>query len=246
VTGDELEAAASADLAEAFLDSLCTDENGVSPNKSPLVMLRALRQRVCRAPTSRNAARSRASTGSELHLSRVLLWWRPGAHRAPRLEVPLRERCQQVERVGYADNCGRDVLRIGDIATFKVSSLPAVVAGVSWSPSPCQDLSAAGAYAGLGGSRSRVFWDWWRLEEGRRAAGYASRILCLENVPGLATSNAGAEPPFDPDDSDPDPAAYSSRKPAPLTESWEVDPGMDSGCEISRPPNGGTRRSQRR
>jgi hypothetical protein len=46
--------------------------------------------------------------------------------------------------------------------------------------------------------------------------------------------------PIDPDS---DPAA---RKPAPLAESREVDPGMDSGWETSHPPSGGTRRSPRR
>jgi DNA (cytosine-5)-methyltransferase 1 len=93
----------------------------------------------------------------------------------------------------YADNWGRGVLRVGDIATLKVSDLPAIPVGLSWSSSPCQDLSLAGTRAGLSGSRSRVFWDWWGLTKGLCAIGCAPRIVCLENVCGLATSNRGAD-----------------------------------------------------
>jgi DNA (cytosine-5)-methyltransferase 1 len=93
----------------------------------------------------------------------------------------------------YADNWGRDVLRVCDIATLEISDLPATVVDLSSASSPCQDLSLAGGRAGLGGRRSRAFWDWWRLVEGQRAIGCAPRMVLLENVPGLLTSNGGAD-----------------------------------------------------
>jgi DNA (cytosine-5)-methyltransferase 1 len=53
---------------------------------------------------------------------------------------------------------------------------------------PCQDLSVAGKRAGLGGSRSGLFWEICRLLDETRAENFI-----LENVPGLLSSNQGAD-----------------------------------------------------
>jgi DNA (cytosine-5)-methyltransferase 1 len=53
---------------------------------------------------------------------------------------------------------------------------------------PCQDLSVAGKRAGLGGSRSGLFWEICRLLDETRAQNFI-----LENVPGLLSSNGGAD-----------------------------------------------------
>jgi DNA (cytosine-5)-methyltransferase 1 len=53
---------------------------------------------------------------------------------------------------------------------------------------PCQDLSVAGRRAGLGGSRSGLFWEICRLLDETRAQNFI-----LENVPGLLSSNQGAD-----------------------------------------------------
>jgi DNA (cytosine-5)-methyltransferase 1 len=53
---------------------------------------------------------------------------------------------------------------------------------------PCQDLSVAGKRAGLGGQRSGLFWQICRLLDETRAQNFI-----LENVPGLLSSNQGAD-----------------------------------------------------
>ena len=53
---------------------------------------------------------------------------------------------------------------------------------------PCQDLSVAGKRAGLGGSRSGLFWEICRLLDETKA-----QTFILENVPGLLSSNDGAD-----------------------------------------------------
>ena len=53
---------------------------------------------------------------------------------------------------------------------------------------PCQDLSVAGKRAGLGGSRSGLFWEICRLLDETRAQNFI-----LENVPGLLSSNQGKD-----------------------------------------------------
>jgi len=53
---------------------------------------------------------------------------------------------------------------------------------------PCQDLSVAGKRAGLGGNRSGLFWEICRLLDETKA-----QYFILENVPGLLSSNNGAD-----------------------------------------------------
>ncbi|MEF3696516.1 DNA cytosine methyltransferase [Desulfolutivibrio sp.] len=83
-------------------------------------------------------------------------------------------------------------LRLGDAANLKTSDLPGH-ADLAWASFPCQDLSLAGHYAGLGGERSGAFWAFWRLMRGLRAEGRAPRIIVLENVRGTITSHQGRD-----------------------------------------------------
>jgi len=53
---------------------------------------------------------------------------------------------------------------------------------------PCQDLSVAGKRAGLAGERSGLFWEIARLVEETQ-----TEYFVLENVPGLLSSNKGAD-----------------------------------------------------
>jgi DNA (cytosine-5)-methyltransferase 1 len=62
-----------------------------------------------------------------------------------------------------------------------------------WGSFPCQDLSLAGAGAGLRGTRSGVFWPFWRLVEGLNSEGRGPSIVVLENVVGTLTSHDGQD-----------------------------------------------------
>jgi DNA (cytosine-5)-methyltransferase 1 len=92
----------------------------------------------------------------------------------------------------YAANFGDDHLRVGDVWALATADLPGR-ADLAWASSPCQDLSLAGARAGLEGRRSSAFWGFWALVEGLAAEGRAPRAVVVENVTGLLTSRGGAD-----------------------------------------------------
>jgi len=83
-------------------------------------------------------------------------------------------------------------LRVGDIARLAPRDAPGR-ADLAWGSFPCQDLSLAGAGAGLAGGRSGTFFPFWRLVRGLIAEGRAPRIIALENVCGALTSHGGAD-----------------------------------------------------
>ncbi len=91
----------------------------------------------------------------------------------------------------YCDNFGGEELLEGDIAAIVPDALPAIRADLAWASFPCQDLSLAGARAGLGGARSGLFFSFWRLIETLQER--APRLVVVENVPGLLTSKGGAD-----------------------------------------------------
>jgi len=62
---------------------------------------------------------------------------------------------------------------------------------VFWFSPPCQDLSIAGARAGLSGERSGLFYDGLRAVKSLRDRG--TRYVVMEQVPGLLSSNSGAD-----------------------------------------------------
>ena len=92
----------------------------------------------------------------------------------------------------YRANLGGDHLHEGDVWAIDPGDLPGC-ADLAWASSPCQDVSLAGARAGLNGARSSAFWGFWRLVEALDDQGRAPRVLVLENVAGLLSSAGGAD-----------------------------------------------------
>ena len=92
----------------------------------------------------------------------------------------------------YAANFSADDLAVKDVAAVKTREI-AGRADLAWASFPCQDLSLAGAGAGLDGKRSGAFWPFWRLVQSLRAEGRAPRLLAIENVCGLLASRGGAD-----------------------------------------------------
>lgn len=66
-------------------------------------------------------------------------------------------------------------------------------ADLVWASFPCQDLSLAGAGAGLKGERSGTFWPFWDLMRALRARDSHPPLLVLENVCGALTSHGGKD-----------------------------------------------------
>ncbi len=92
----------------------------------------------------------------------------------------------------YRENWGGEHVCEGDIHALASADLPGR-ADLAWASFPCQDLSLAGAGAGLNGGRSGAFFGFARLIAALRAEGRAPRLLALENVTGLLTSRGGAD-----------------------------------------------------
>jgi DNA (cytosine-5)-methyltransferase 1 len=92
----------------------------------------------------------------------------------------------------YRANWGDDALHVGDVGAVTTAQLPGV-ADLVWGSFPCQDLSLAGAGAGLAGARSGTFWPFWRLMQALRAEGRAPKTIVLENVCGALTSHEGKD-----------------------------------------------------
>ena len=91
------------------------------------------------------------------------------------------------------------MLHVGDITKLNGAELPPV--DIITGGSPCQDLSVAGARAGLAGERSGLFMEQIRVvkemrdadeRRGRTAHTVRPRYMCWENVPG-SFSSAGGE-----------------------------------------------------
>ena len=92
----------------------------------------------------------------------------------------------------YAQNWGDADFRLEDIHKLTAADLPGR-ADLVWASFPCQDLSLAGAGRGLEGARSGAFFGLASLIAGLREQGRAPKMLALENVVGLLTSNGGAD-----------------------------------------------------
>lgn len=89
------------------------------------------------------------------------------------------------------------MLHVGDITKLNGAELPPV--DIICGGSPCQDLSVAGARAGLSGARSGLFMEQIRIikemrtaerERGRTGADIRPRWMCWENVPGAFSSGS--------------------------------------------------------
>ena len=85
-----------------------------------------------------------------------------------------------------------NTLKVADVGTLTTADIPGH-ADLVWASFPCQDLSLAGAGAGLKGDRSGTFWPFWRLMEGVIEDGRAPKLIVLENVCGTLTSHGGKD-----------------------------------------------------
>jgi DNA (cytosine-5)-methyltransferase 1 len=98
----------------------------------------------------------------------------------------------------YAANWGRQDLICADIAKLRPNHLKEPT-DLAWASFPCQDLSLAGDYQGLGKSSSKVqtrsgtFWPFWSLMKKMMRRGFGHRLIVLENVYGALTSNSGRD-----------------------------------------------------
>jgi len=77
-----------------------------------------------------------------------------------------------------------------DISLIRSSEVPP--ADLYWASFPCQDLSLAGNYKGLEGTRSILVNEFLRILQGKDAA-MRPPVVALENVYGLITSNDGQD-----------------------------------------------------
>jgi len=92
----------------------------------------------------------------------------------------------------YRANWGEAGLRVADIAALTTADVPGE-ADLMWGSFPCQDLSLAGAGAGLGGKRSGTFHDFWALVRSLEGQARGPRIVAVENVCGALTSHGGRD-----------------------------------------------------
>lgn len=92
----------------------------------------------------------------------------------------------------YTRNWGPENFVTSDIFDLKAASLPGQV-DLAWGSFPCQDLSLAGAGAGLRGKRSGAFWGYWELIRSLNRDGRKPRMVVLENVLGTLTSHEGKD-----------------------------------------------------
>ena len=93
----------------------------------------------------------------------------------------------------YRENFGGDHLTEGSIAALTLNDLPESRPDLAWASFPCQDLSLAGPRGGMAAARSGMFFQFWRLMGGLCDQGRAPKIIAIENVPGLLTSNDGKD-----------------------------------------------------
>jgi DNA (cytosine-5)-methyltransferase 1 len=92
----------------------------------------------------------------------------------------------------YEANWGTGVHKNADIQVLGSGDLPGKPRLV-WASFPCQDLSLAGAGAGLNGGRSGTFWPFWKLMQALIAERRGPDVIVVENVCGALSSNGGAD-----------------------------------------------------
>jgi DNA (cytosine-5)-methyltransferase 1 len=93
----------------------------------------------------------------------------------------------------YAANWGDQHLFLADVGSLSTNDLPGR-ADLSWASFPCQDLSLAGAGAGIRAKRSGTFWPFWELMRDLNAkAGRGPKLVVIENVYGALTSHEGKD-----------------------------------------------------
>ncbi|AWJ87746.1 DNA (cytosine-5-)-methyltransferase (plasmid) [Azospirillum sp. TSH58] len=103
-----------------------------------------------------------------------------------------------MKAAAYRSNWPSEELLVEDINKVEIAQLPGR-ADLAWASFPCQDLSLAGNYEGIGHraakkqTRSGTFWPFWDLMRSLIEEGRGPRIIALENVYGALTSNTGRD-----------------------------------------------------
>ena len=92
----------------------------------------------------------------------------------------------------YAANWGDEDLVLADVSSITTTDLSGRV-DLAWASFPCQDLSLAGAGAGIRAQRSGTFWPFWELMRSLNKEGRGPKIVVLENVYGALTSHEGKD-----------------------------------------------------
>lgn len=92
----------------------------------------------------------------------------------------------------YRANWGAKEVKLEDVGLLTTEDLPGT-ADLIWASFPCQDLSLAGAGAGLEGERSGAFWPFWGLVNALIADNRVPSVIALENVCGALTSHDGKD-----------------------------------------------------
>lgn len=104
----------------------------------------------------------------------------------------------EMKAATYRANWLGNELVVGDVNDLTTADLPSV-ADLAWASFPCQDLSLAGNYAGLGEAdvalqtRSGAFWGFWKLMIGLKREERAPSVIVLENVYGILTAKQGRD-----------------------------------------------------
>lgn len=98
----------------------------------------------------------------------------------------------------YIANWGEEHILCEDVAKISKTQLPGIP-DLIWASFPCQDLSLAGDYLGLGRpdsavmTRSGSFWPFWSIVKALRKDRRGPRMIVLENVYGAITSCGGKD-----------------------------------------------------
>ncbi|MGH9203989.1 MAG: DNA cytosine methyltransferase, partial [Vicinamibacterales bacterium] len=91
----------------------------------------------------------------------------------------------------YRDNFGADDFALGDIHRLDADRIPDC--DLYTASFPCNDLSIAGAMAGLNGSQSSAFWGLVRILREKAKRKRLPSLVLLENVPGFLIAHGGKD-----------------------------------------------------
>jgi DNA (cytosine-5)-methyltransferase 1 len=94
-----------------------------------------------------------------------------------------------VYRTNWGDHGELNTLSVTRLTTVDLPGEPNLV----WASFPCQDLSLAGAGAGLRGERSGTFWPFWELMISLIQENRTPDVIVLENVCGAISSHNGKD-----------------------------------------------------
>ena len=97
------------------------------------------------------------------------------------LALPVRQRFRSRQGARLRRQLGRGGVAPGRRGDADGADLPGR-AELAWASFPCQDLSLAGAGAGLSGARSAAFWGFHALMRALAREDRAPRLIVLENV----------------------------------------------------------------